>query len=120
MRNVNYHTAIYKGARLTNHVKAWSKLIGRSSTYVYNRLKIAEERNLENLMQYVIDVHTGKLPEPAFKHKVKRVNTRASAADGNRLTKEQKFNKLIAVHIKNFIYPRSAIQTEKMEHVCQI
>ena len=117
---IRYHTARYKGVEHTLHTKGWRMLIGKSQTFVYNRLKLADETNQVNPMQFVVDEHMKMLEGAKPKYKRERAASRMPARDSMRASKEAKFIEANIHLVDNFLYPLKAKQTEKREHICQI
>ena len=117
---IRYHTARYEGVEHTLHTKGWRMLIGKSQTFVYNRLKVADETNQENPMQFVVDEHMKMLEGAKPKYKRERAASRMPSIDATRMKKEERVKQSITYLVDDFLYPLKAKQTEKREHVCQI
>jgi len=114
---IRYHTARYKGQEHTLHTKGWRMLIGKSQTFVYNRLKVADETNQENPMQFVVDEHMKMLEGAKPKYKRERAASRMPSIDSTRMKKEERFKESITYLVDNFLYPVSVKQQIRREHV---
>ena len=97
-------TAKFEGKQHTLSTRDFSKLIGRSVSFVSARMISARAEGIENQMQYAIDESERLLAAGKVKI-IDRSTSRMSPVDSKRMKKEERFKDGIKSIMDSFLYP---------------
>ena len=98
------HTAVFNGKKHTLTTRLFSKIIGRSVSFVSERMLKAEAEGIESPMQYAIN-ESERLIKAGKVKILNRSPARISPADSIRMKKEARFKAGIQSITDKFLYP---------------
>ena len=108
-------TATFDGKEHTLSAKDFSKLIGRSLSFVSARMMSARSEGIDEVMQYAVDESLRLLAAGKVKI-VDRSTSRMSPVDSKRMKKEERFKDGIKSVMDRFLYPSSVEVIGKREY----